>query len=241
MATTGLVLGYPVVLIVMLWGISLVLPVYRSLSERNANRPKSPEEIQEELEMNGPPEFQQLKAAYANPLQGVEERTRNERLKALLTKFSVTKDEFDNRVTYRHKVFSQYYNENGTTLRAKIIDRTFYLDSAYVGEHWIFEKSFMVKVGDKEITASDDSPKHDTDDGVVDELIFVFDARAVAMANLIANANGEPVRVRLSGETHKDYTLREPYRSAITQTLELWKLLGGNSSTWLPHTWVKSE
>jgi hypothetical protein len=94
-----------------------------------------------------------------------------------------------------------------------------------------------VKVGDKQITASDDSPKHDRDDGVVYELILAFDARGVAMADLIANASGQAVRVRVSGSTHNDYTLSEPCRIAITQTLELWKLLGGNSSTWLAYAW----
>jgi hypothetical protein len=57
------------------------------------------------------------------------------------------------------------------------------------------------------------------------------------MADLIAHANGQPARVRVSGYTDKDYTLAERYRSAITQTLELWQLLGGNSSTWLPYAW----
>jgi hypothetical protein len=209
--------------------------------EGNQSTPKTPEEIQEELERDGPPEFQQLKAAYTDPLKGTDEQTRNERLNALLKKFNVSKDEFNNRVTYRHKTYSRYYNENGTTLRAQIVDRTLYLDSVYVGEGWLFEKSFTVKVGDKQITASDESPKHDTDDGVVDEVIGTFDARAVAMANLIASTNGQMVRVRLTGETYKDYTLAEPYRKAITETLELWKLLGGNSNTWLPYSWLKSE
>jgi hypothetical protein len=205
--------------------------------EGNLNQPKSPEESREDVERSGPPEFRQLKAAYANPLQGVDERTRNERLKALLTKFSVTKDESNKRVTYRHKTFSRYYNASGTTLRAEVVDRTFYLESVYVGGDWMFERSFTVKLGDKQITASDDSPKHDTDGGVVYELILASDARGVAMADLVANANGQPVRVRVSGATYSDYTLSEPCRSAITQTLELWKLLGGNSSTWLPYAW----
>jgi hypothetical protein len=91
------------------------------------------------------------------------------------------------------------------------------------------------------MTASDDSPKHDTDDGVVGELIGTYDARAVVMADLIATANGQPVRVRIDGERYKDYALPERYRKAIAQTLELWKLLGMNSSTWLPSTWLKSE
>jgi hypothetical protein len=208
--------------------------------ENNQNRPESPEETQEDLERNGPPEFRQLKAAYANPLQGVDERTRNERLKALLTKFSVTKDESNKRVTYRHTTFSRY-DANGTALRAEVVDRTFYLESVYVGGDWMFEKSFTVKVGDKQIKASDDSPKHDRDDGFVYELILASDARGVAMADLIANANGQPVRIRVSGSTPKDYTLSEPCRSAIAQTLELWKLLGGNSSTWLPYAWQESE
>jgi len=209
--------------------------------ESNPTHPQTPEEIQEELERNGPPEFQQLKAAYAHPLHGIDERTRNERLKVLLTKFSATKDEFNHRVTYRHNTFSRYYNDNGTTLRAEIIDGTFYLDSAYVGEDWIFEKSFTVKVGDKQITASDDSPKHDNDGGITDELIDTYDARAVVMASLIADASGEPVRVRLTGERYMDYTLSEPYRKAIIETLELWKLLGGSSATWIPSSWLKSE
>jgi hypothetical protein len=223
------------------WAVVLVPILFLVGCEGNQSKTKTPEEIQEELERDGPPEFQQLKAAYTDPLRGTDEQTRNERLKALLKKFNVSKDEFNNRVTYRHNSFSRYYNSNGTTLRAQVVNRTFYLDSAYVGEDWLFEKSFTVKVGEKQITASDESPKHDTDDGVVDELIGTFDARAVAMANLIASANGQPVRVRLSGETYKDYTLAEPYRKAITETLELWKLLGGNSNTWLPYSWLKSD
>ena len=207
----------------------------------NQNRPKSPEDTQAELERNGPPEFRELKAAYANPLQGVDERTRNDPLKALLTKFTVTKDECKKQVTYRHNAFSQYYNANGTTLRAEVVDRTFYLTSVYVGEDWMFEKSFTVKVGDKQIKAHDDSPKHDRDSEGVYEMIIASEARGVAMADLIANANGQPVRVRVSGTTYKDYTLAERYGSAITQTLELWKLLGGNSSTWLPYSWQEPE
>jgi hypothetical protein len=209
--------------------------------ENNPNRPKSSQETQEDVGRNGPPEFRQLKAAYANPLQGVDERTRDERLKVLLTRFSVTKDESNKRVTYRHKAFSQYYNANGTTLRAEVVDRTFYLESVYVGGDWMFEKSFTVKVGDKQIKARDDSPKHDSDGGVVYEMIIASDVRGVAMADLIANANGQPVKVRLSGYTFEDYTLAEAYRSAIAQTLELWKLLGGDSSTWLPYAWQESE
>lgn len=205
------------------------------------SKPRTAQEIIAELERDGPPEFQQAKAAYANPLEGIDERTRQERLKALSTKFSVAKDEFNKRVTYRHKAYSRYYNGNGTILRASIVGTTFYLDSAYVGDDWIFQKSFTVKVGDKQMTASDDSPKHDVDSGVVDELIGTFDARAVVMADLIANANGQPVRVRLAGQRYKDYTLREVYRKAIAETLELWKLRGGNSARWLPHSWLNSE
>jgi hypothetical protein len=205
--------------------------------EDNRNRPQSPEDTEAELERNAPPEFRRLKAAYANPLQGVDERTRNERLKALLTKFSVTKDQSNHRVMYHHKTCSRYSSATGTSLSAEVVDRTLYLDSVYIGADWMFEKSFTVKVGDKEITASDDSPKHDRDDGVVYELILASDIRGVAMADLIANADGQPVRVRVSGSTHNDYTLSEPCRIAITQTLELWKLLGGNSSTWLPYAW----
>jgi len=203
----------------------------------NLNRPKSSEETQGEVESSGPPEFRQVKSAYAHPLQGVDERTRNERLKALLMKFSVTKDEAKKRVTYRHDTFSEFYNGNGTTLRAEVIDKTFYLESVYVGRDWMSERSFTVKVGDKQITARDDFPKHDSDDAGVYEMIIAPDARGVAMADLIAHANGQPAKVRVSGYTNKDYTLAERYRSAIAQTLELWQLLGGNSSAWLPYAW----
>jgi hypothetical protein len=209
--------------------------------ENNPTPPASPENTQADLERNGPPEFRQLKAAYADPLQGVDEQTRNERLKALLTKFNVTKDESNKRTTYRHKTFSRYSNPNGTNLSAEVVDKTFYLESVFVGADWMFEKSFTVKVGDKQITASDDSPMHNRDAGVVYELILASDARGVAMANLIANAHGQPVRVRVSGTTYNEYTLSAPCRSAIAQTLELWKLLGGNSSTWQPYAWQKSE
>lgn len=221
--------------------LAVVPPVFLTGCGSQSSKPKTDQEILAELERKGSPEFQQAKAEYANPLQGIDQPTRQERLNALLTKFSVVKDEFHKRVTYRHKAFSRYYNANGTTLRAQIVGTTFYLDSAYVGDDWIFEKSFTVKVGDKQMTASDDSPKHDVDDGVVDELIGTYDARAVVMAELIANANGQRVRVRIAGEHYKDYTLPERYRKAIAETLELWKLLGGNSATWVPHSWLNSE
>lgn len=206
-----------------------------------SSRLKTDQEVMAELEREGPPDFKAAKAAYAYPLQGLDQKVRQERLNAMLSNFRITQDEFSKRVTYRHKAFSPYYNGNGTTLRASVVGTTFYLESAYVGDGWIFEKSFTVKVGEKQISASDGSAKHDIDSGVVDELISTFDARAVLMAEIIANANGQPVRVRLVGDSYKDYTLREPYRKGIAQTLELWKLLGGNSGTWLPHFWLTSE
>jgi len=209
--------------------------------ENNPAPPASTENTQADLERNGPPEFQQLKADFANPLQGVDEQTRNARLKALLTKFNVTKDESNKRTTYRHKTFLRYSNPNGTSLSTEVVDKTFYLESVFVGADWMFEKSFTVMVGKKQLRASDDSPMHNREAGVVYEMILASDARGVAMANLIASANGQPVRVHVSGTSYIEYTLSEPCRYAIAQTLELWKLLGGDSSAWQPYAWQKSE
>jgi hypothetical protein len=188
-----------------------------------------------------PEAFRAAKQAYAAPLGSIDENARQERLRNLVTKFVVTKDEFNGSTRYRHKLFSKYYNMNGTTLRADIVmlvpnDPTFYIDSAYVGDGWIFQRSFTVKVGDQILTGFDDRPKREVNSGEVDELISTFDAHAVLIAEAIAKAE-QPVRVRLEGEHYYDYTLREAHRKAIADTLELWKLLGGSSRHWYANSW----
>jgi hypothetical protein len=57
---------------------------------------KTDQEIIAELERDGPPDFQAAKLAYANPLQGIDQKVRQERLKALLSDFNITQDEFSN-------------------------------------------------------------------------------------------------------------------------------------------------
>ena len=233
-----------VALCLILLGTLLILATLRLQPTRVASSmgaaSETTEGYLERLKREGPDDYKAAKAQFLAPLAGMDDAARKHRLGELLKKFVVEKDEFDNKTTYRHKAWSRYYNANGTTLRARIIDRNLYLDSAYVGSDWLFHKEFVVKVGDTQLGAEDDDPRHDVNSGGVCELVSAPPGKSVAMAQQIANSK-EPVRIRLTGRNYRDYTLREEHRRAIAETLELWKLLGGSSSGWIPYYWDRSR
>lgn len=187
------------------------------------------------------PTFAALKARYA-PLN-VDDAARQKRLAQLRRNFLVTKDEFDKDTKYLHRAFSKYMNGNGTTLVAEVLvtntmadDPILFVESEYVGQDWIFGSSFTVKVGDNQVyTYTGESRREVMDGGGVCELAISNNAaKTVAVADLIARAANQPVRVRLSGEHIKDFTLRPAHQKAIAETLELWRLLGGSSKLWPP-------
>jgi hypothetical protein len=146
-----------------------------------------------------------------------------EQLNALKSHFVVTKDEFNDTVTLRHRVFSKYMNGNGTTIAAKIVNHQLFLQSQFVSDDWIFHEEVTVKVGSSQLTAGGRT-QHEVVSGIVETVSF-DPADSVAIGNLIASSGSEPVRVRLLGKFYKDYTLRPTHQKAIQETVQYLTLL----------------
>jgi hypothetical protein len=151
------------------------------------------------------------------------------RLGELKKHFNVTVDEFDKSTTFRHKTFSKYMNGNGTTIEVEIVDNRIFAQSQYVSDQWIFHEDFVLKVGNQQMTASGRT-QHEVVSGIV-ETVSPNASQSQAVAEFIARAGNTPVRVRLEGKFYKDYTLRPIHQKAITETVELWHLLGQGRGT----------
>ena len=149
---------------------------------------------------------------------------RNKRLAALKPHFVITTDEFDKKITIRHRAFSKYMNGNGTSIEAEIYDNSLVLASEYVAEEWIFHDSFTVKVGEDQLSATGPRKEEVINGGVV-EMVALGPLRSGPIAELIASAGSSPVRVRLDGKYYKDYTLRPAHQKAIAETVEYYHLL----------------
>jgi hypothetical protein len=157
------------------------------------------------------------------------QQKRAARLSELKKHFTSTVDEFDKSTTFRHKAFSKYMNGNGTTIEAEIVDNRILVQSQFVSDNWIFHEDFVVKVGNEQITASGRT-QHEVVSGVV-ETVSPNEDESKAVAELIAGAGNQPVRVRLEGKFYKDYTLRPVHQKAIAETVELWHLLEQQAGT----------
>ncbi|MGA2904442.1 MAG: hypothetical protein ABSD98_11460 [Candidatus Korobacteraceae bacterium] len=166
----------------------------------------------------------------------MDDSTRKKRMAELAVNFVRTKDSFDKTTTYREKTFSEYTDGNGTTIVADLVtsdsstspDPSLYLGLRYVGKEWIFFKSCIIMVGDRQVYASSDFGKQEVSNGHVVESMLLGGADALAVADIIAKAGSEPVKVRLRGEYVEDFTLRPAHQKAIAKTLELWRLMGGS-------------
>ena len=150
--------------------------------------------------------------------------TKKNALTKILSKFVKTKDKFDQTVTYRHKNYNYYNNQNGTTLCANIQDGTIFANSVYVDDDWIFHKSFIVKVGEKTEEFDGKDTTNVVNDVIEDVYLNATDSNR--LLNLIASADPKvPIMVRLLGKYRKDFTLRSSHRQALKDTWELYQLL----------------
>lgn len=147
---------------------------------------------------------------------------RKKRLAELKPHFVFTTDEFNHALTVRHKAFSKYMNGNGTTIEAEIYDGNISVESQYVADHWIFHKTFTVKIGDNE-QSGDGRTQQEVIEGVCETVSPTF-AESESLARFIASAGNRPVRVRLDGKFYKDYTLRPAHQKAIAETVEYYDL-----------------
>ena len=142
--------------------------------------------------------------------------------------FNITKDEFDGNVTYRHKLSGKYTNSNGTTLKCiaetREIGVFLFGYSVYVGNDWIFYDKFTIKIGDELLTETGTENRDATYTGVIEVLNLNF-GKAQKVFRFIADNPSKEVRVRLSGDRQRDYTLPKTHQIAIRETVEIFDTL----------------
>jgi hypothetical protein len=141
------------------------------------------------------------------PKSSTEEAAkRAKRLAQLKPHFVFTMDEFNHTQTIRHKAFSRFMNGNGTTIEGEIYDGRLSVESQYVADHWIFHKSFTVKIGDRQESATG-KDQEEVVEGVCEKVTPTFSE---------------------SESIYKDYTLRTAHQKAIAETVEYFDLTKEN-------------
>ncbi|KGO88395.1 hypothetical protein Q765_00315 [Flavobacterium rivuli WB 3.3-2 = DSM 21788] len=153
---------------------------------------------------------------------------------SLKSKFHIKKDEFDKSVWINHKAFGTKYWPNRCTLAVYIReDGSYYTQSNYYGEDWVFHTNVQVKLGD-EVFTSETIPTYsknnikDNDGGQVWEVVqYTENTPDIAQAISYYDGKG-PVKIRFNGrQSSHDVVLSKSDRKAITESIMFAEALKG--------------
>lgn len=136
---------------------------------------------------------------------------------SLKKNFTQEKDKFDNQVTWRHRTYSRFFNQNGRGIVAEIIEGRIKCYSVYVADSWLFHTAFFVKIGAEQKHYSGHA-QHEVLSGIA-ECVNLSGADSTELCRFIAESNPKtPIEIRLDGKWYKDINLSASHRKAITET-----------------------
>ena len=148
------------------------------------------------------------------------------KIKALKTKFIISKDEISGIEFYTHRAFGKYW-PNRKTLKAVFnSDGYGYLESVYHADDWLFHTKIVVKFSDgavletQPVESFDKKNKTDNDGGNIWEVISYEDG--LPIVSKIAADPTSKVYVRFIGRQHYDDTyLHQADKNALKDTWQL--------------------